>query len=226
MGRPSWFDTSNQIWEISDQPDQEWARDHMHQIRCLWLLSFVQDIGTFVCNDPYVHTDGLSQYPAVREALGDLQTAARHSHAEIQQTASSACDDDEFKRLASLLLVCVLAQASLSVSQADPVQDHPDGLSALDSWLGDSRQTWKGSVLEIYKVLVDNFFSTGDRSRQMEYALKMTSVLASLSCEARRGVENCLLHMMLQTGRTRYEGILADGRDYNLDSLLASIHGD
>lgn len=122
MGGPSWFDTSNQIWEISSQHDHEWAMNNVHKIRCLWLLSFVQDIGTFVCNNPDVYADGLVRYPAAMDALGVLHAGSRQSRPPSTPDDQTPCRENEFKRLACLL--CRTRSQLLSLPRHNPTRTH------------------------------------------------------------------------------------------------------
>src|SRR5690242_305239 len=48
MAKPSWFDSSNQIWELSRGPPDSTTSNvlNLKQLRGLWLISFVQDMRT------------------------------------------------------------------------------------------------------------------------------------------------------------------------------------
>ncbi|KAJ9138402.1 Tachykinin family protein [Pleurostoma richardsiae] len=224
MAKPSWFDSSNNIFELSEQPtsiDMHPMRnmENLRHVRCLWLLSFIQDMRTFLTNSPELRMHGLRQYPAVQDALLLLQAdMKRHTLAPFRE---EACTAQEFARLACLFFISVLLQAAASSHAATPPH-LPSDLAVIDAFL-DSRNIWAGSVEDLHDALFHQFAELPDSLQKTNYVVQMTNVLASLSCEARRGVERCLLHILCQVG----SGGDASSSDNNWtpDTLLSSLRG-
>lgn len=215
MNEPSWFDTSNRIWEISAQHEREWVQRNVHKIRCLWLLSFVQDIRNFAS----VHlggesSRGMARYTTTMDALGVLQQQPSGGSAGV-------FDEHEFQRLACLLMICVLIyRAFLGSDDAGA-----DSLRSLESLLARSRGSWEGSVEGLYDTIF-RVYLRADEGKS-HYVVNMARTLGSLSLEARRGVENCLLYVVRRAGGGAMPDVdVFDDSRPTPDSLLASIHGD
>lgn len=222
MSRPSWFHTSNQIGGVFGQHLDEWATKNIHKIRCLWLLSFVQDIGTFICNNPSVHIGGLLQYPTITAALEVLYA---HSKLLPQQADANNCGQEEFKRLACLLYICVLIQEAFTEASDTAAMQGQGTEFSLELLLDQSRDWWQCSIDGLYDALFQTSFTNEAQHRKRDYVLHMAMVLRSLSNEARRGVESCLLGIMRHTTEGGRGDFLHDDQT-TADSLLASIHGD
>ena len=197
MVKPTWFDSSNQILDISAQPTGVTGLNPivrslggLERLRSLWLLSFVQDMGTFMSN-----TKGLAHFVFIQQALLVLQNDRGQS------------SEQKFMRLACLLGICVVLQASMP---------HEQSLASLESLLDDKRESWSGSVNGLYSTLCEVL-----DPQKNEYVLNMTGVLSAISHEARKGVEACLLQMLRQGTRDH----LSTADDITPDVLLSSLHG-
>ncbi|KAJ3518215.1 hypothetical protein NM208_g14598 [Fusarium decemcellulare] len=229
MSKPSWFDCSNQIEELSSPHHAV----HLHpvlgdtvnlrRIRCLWLLSFVQDVGTFRSNSPDIYAHGTTQFPAIQEALGLLKRHLRQN--ESGSTREDICTDAEFTRLACLFFICILLQQSTSDSSSatDAVGSRPYDtqlVAYFNQFLDSARPTWHGSIDNLYKALFNNFDAGGRTGLNMEYIQNMTGVMASMTGGVRYGVERCLLNILC---RTEENGFDAFDEEWTPDSLLSQI---
>lgn len=229
MSKPTWFDSSNEIFTISTQSLA--VRVHpvladmegLKRIRALWLISFVQDIGTFRSKSPEFYLNGIAQYAALQDAMLLLKS-------DLQQqglvTEDEVCSDHEFARLSCLLYLCVLLQQEFVSTPDSGVSAGHRGLDALqllDAFLEQNRNLWQGSIANLRAVLMDNFSGDGDGVGRADYVLNMTKVMASMSCDVRHGVERCLQRILSPTRGNERE---VDGDDeWTPDSLLSSIHG-
>lgn len=218
MSSPSWFNTSNRIWEISNRlanPEPSpFVNDSntLHKVRSLWLLSLVQDIQTFVYNNLDIYRDILANCRAVLSALRLLQAEATSSASSARATPAAeqaAFQDAELKRLACMFLICIAST------------DNVFWLS-LDAVLEQSQSAWQWSVEALHETI---FYTPAISDDRAIYALQMATVLGSLSLEARRGVESCLLHVMGQALGGSGSNIIYSSQETPA-SLLASIHGD
>ncbi|KAH6876537.1 fungal-specific transcription factor domain-containing protein [Thelonectria olida] len=232
MSKPSWFDCSNQIGELSSQPLEAHVHPvlgdvgNLHRIRCLWLLSFVQDMGTFRTNSPEISSHGMTQYTALHEILVLLKTHLRHD--EVTSKRLDLCSHAEFRRLACLFFICILVQQATSVSTptADAV---PTGgprsydmevVELFDFYLDSNRPMWQGSVEDLYNTLFHHFDAPGGSGPKPDYVQHMANVMASMSGGVRYGVERCLLNILCQTERNGYN---AFDEEWTPDSLLSLI---
>lgn len=201
MVKPTWFDSSNQIWEISAQSAAAAAINPivaslggLYRVRSLWLLSFVQDMGTFMSN-----TRGLDRLLNIQEALRVVKDNRDQRHAQN--------DEQEFTRLACLFAICVVLQGSMC---------HEQGSTYLESFLRDRRESWLGSVDGLHQNLCEVL-----DPEKNEYVLNVTSVLRAMSHEAQRGVEACLLQILHPERRDHFS--MSD--EITPDMLLSSLHG-
>ncbi|KAI8713776.1 hypothetical protein NCS52_01223200 [Fusarium sp. LHS14.1] len=229
MSKPSWFDCSNQIEELSSQHLDAHLHPilgdtvNLHRIRCLWLLSFVQDVGTFRVNSPDVYAHGTSQYPAIQEALGLLKQHLRQNEAgSIRQ---HVCTKPEFTRLACLFFICILLQQSTSnFSPASDLSGHRSYdaqlVSYLNMFLDSGRPQWHGSIDNLYAALFTTFDTSARVGLNMEYIRNMTEVMASMTGGVRYGVERCLLNILC---RTESNGFDVFDEEWTPDSLLSQI---
>ncbi|GJN85378.1 hypothetical protein PLIIFM63780_008945 [Purpureocillium lilacinum] len=236
MAKPSWLDSSNHIREIaSRQPLTAHLHpilgnsENLHKVRCLWLISFVQDLRTFMHKSaPHLPLIGAADYPAIREAMVLLETDFQQ-HA-IASLYNKNCTHREFARLACLFFVCVLLQVSASAQWAiaadgneDTPMDNWNRMDVLESFLKDNRTMWQGSAENLYMSLFHNLYDFPDKAQTTEYVLNLTSVMGSANHDARRGVERCLLHILSQSQSSPHERTVHDG--WTPDTLLSSLHG-
>ncbi|KAK9235840.1 hypothetical protein V1525DRAFT_347461 [Lipomyces kononenkoae] len=237
MSKPSWFDASNHIWELSENPINDSLNPtlasiiDLHKMHCLWLVSFIQDMRTLMRSSSQLYQHGLGEYRAVHETVLLLYFHFQHD-AQIYEHEASR-DTPEYDRLACLFFISVLLQESLSSSYtpapALPTSGYfsmpsSNSLAVLDSTLNESRSLWEGSVQSLHLLLFEHFVNVPDGSLKARYAIQMTDVLRHLSLEARRGVEKCLLNLLAGTkgGKLRFSG----ENSWTPDSLLSSMHGE
>ncbi|UNI19494.1 hypothetical protein JDV02_005676 [Purpureocillium takamizusanense] len=246
MAKPSWLDSSNHIREIaSRQPLTAHLHpilgnsENLHKVRCLWLISFVQDLRTFMHKSaPHLPLIGAAQYPAIREAMVLLETdSQQHAMASLY---NKNCTHREFARLACLFFVCVLLQVSASAQWAitsansssssgniaNEEEIHLDNWSRMDvleSFLKNNWAMWQGSAEDLYMSLFHNLYDFPYKAQTTEYVLNLTSVMGSANHDARRGVERCLLHILFQSQSSPNEQAVHDG--WTPDTLLSSLHG-
>ncbi|KAF4436401.1 glucose-methanol-choline (gmc) oxidoreductase [Fusarium austroafricanum] len=192
MSKPSWFDCSNQIDELSSHPPHLHPvlgdTVNLHRVRCLWLLSFVQDVGTFRANSPDVYSHGMTQFPAIQEALKLLKQHLRQN--EAGSTRDDVCTDSEFTRLACLFFICILLQQSISESSftADTGEPRPYDtqlITYFNHFLDSTKPMWLGSIDNLYNALFNTFDAGGRTGLSMEYIQSMTGVMALMTGSVR-----------------------------------------
>ncbi|KAI0525963.1 tachykinin family protein [Xylaria bambusicola] len=228
MARPSWFDSSNQLREISQQPMSAHPvlghLGNLHKTRCLWLLSFIQDMRTFMGNSPEIYNHGLAHYTSIRDALLVVKSDL-YLHDE-DLLAEDDINERERTRLACLFYICVMLQGCVSHSDAgNPVPldfYHSYSITSFNQCLARNYGEWQGSIQNLYECLFHGTIAAQTPTSRLRYALDLTDTLSSMSAESRRGVEKCMLQILYQA--------LTDGRttmdyDCTLDSLLACIEG-
>ncbi|OJJ66442.1 hypothetical protein ASPBRDRAFT_137943 [Aspergillus brasiliensis CBS 101740] len=227
MSRPSWLESTNKLERISrpvlsSTIVQRAPSLDVQKLRCLWLISFIQDMRTFMGS---FYSRGLLGYPTAHTAVALLF--------QNFQTSTETCPPDgdnimdwEHELLGCLFSISVLIQESISVvSDGGPTT--PTQLSTLDEleiFLRDSRHIWMGSVHNLRIILFESLsrlFEQGDS--KVGYVLDLVQVLSTLSLEARQGVERCLLNLLYCLGNTSTT-LLIDDR-WTPDSLLSSMHG-
>ncbi|KAI1033207.1 hypothetical protein LB503_008571 [Fusarium chuoi] len=231
MARPIWFDCSNQIQELlthtSEIPLHPTLRKEsdLRVLRSLWLVSFIQDIGTFRTN--LLRTTPV-HYSAFHEAISLLK-AHRQDH-ELDTGRPELCSDLEFTRLACLLFICVLLQKSLSESPHDTGTyqeggwsfQRLDNLNLLNFCLEANHLSWHNSLENLNSILFFHFTASEGTELDPEYVRNMTTVLASLSGDARYAVERCLLETLCQASGG--EQSLFEER-YSPSIILSTISG-
>ncbi|KAK9370575.1 hypothetical protein V1509DRAFT_656850 [Lipomyces kononenkoae] len=229
MSKPSWFDSTDHIREISGHPFSNSVHPilapiiDLHKVHCLWLISFIQDMRTLTRSSSWLHQQGPGGYHAVHDAALLLhfyfqRDAQRYMHEE-------GCGTPEYYRLECLFLISVLLQESRYSSYTSTTAlygSSNNSLAVLDMSLHESRKLWECSVGNLHLFLFDRFINIPDISLKATYAMQMTDVLKHMSIEARRGVEKCLLNMLCCTNGGNLTLFSAEGR--NPESLLSSKH--
>ncbi|KAI1149486.1 tachykinin family protein [Nemania diffusa] len=224
MGRPSWFDSSNQLREISQQAMATHPilghLGNLYKTRCLWLLSFMQDMRTFMSHSPEIYNHGLAHYAYIREALlfvkSDLQL---HDGGQAEEDIN----ERERVRLACLIYICVMLQGSVGPGNPAPEDFHQGySITFLDQCLAQNHARWQGSIQSLYQSLFHGDIAAQTPPSRLRYALDLTNVLCSTSPEARRGVERCMLQILCQAAT---EARTTLDYDWTPDSLLACIEG-
>ncbi|KAI0423157.1 tachykinin family protein [Xylaria grammica] len=226
MTRPSWFDSSNQLREISQQSMAAHPvlgqLDNLYKTRCLWLLSFMQDMRTFMGPEMYNH--GLAPYAFIRDALLVVKSDL-YLHDE-DLPAEGDIDESERIRLACLFYICIMLQGS--VSQPDsgipgPLDFHHSySITSFDQCLARNYVQWRGSIQDLFQCLFHGAIAAQTPPSKLHYALDLTNILGSMSAEARRGVEKCMLQILCQA---LMEARVALDYDWTPDTLLACIEG-
>ncbi|KAF5982825.1 tachykinin family [Fusarium coicis] len=231
MARPTWFDCSNQIQELLAHPSELplhpilGRESDLRKLRSLWLVSFIQDIGTF-------RTNLLGTTPVHCSAFHKailLLKAHRQDH-ELDIGRPELCSDLEFTRLACLLFICVLLQKSPFESPHDAGNyqegdwgfQRLDNLNMLNFCLEANHPSWHDSLENLNSILFFHFTASEDTGLDPDYVRNMTTVLASLSGGARYGVERCLLETLCRASSG--EQNLPEEK-FTPDILLSSISG-
>ncbi|KAI1276782.1 tachykinin family protein [Xylaria sp. FL0933] len=226
MNRPSWFDSSNQLREISQQSMATHPVlgqfENLYKTRCLWLLSFMQDMRTFMGQSAELYNHGLARYVSIREALLVVKSDLYLHEEDLQ--GEGDINERERTRLACLFYICVMLQGSVSDSGSTVPMDfhHSYSITSFDQCLARSYVEWQASVQHLFQCLFHGTIAAQTPSSRLRYALDLTDILGSMSAEARRGVERCMLQILCQAlmeARTTLD------YDWTPDSLLACIEG-
>ncbi|KAL4947883.1 hypothetical protein BDW69DRAFT_177550 [Aspergillus filifer] len=227
MSRPSWLEPTNQLERISrplpspsilQQADHTIAPD-IQKVRCLWLISFTQDMRTFMGS---FYSQGLSSYPFTHAAVGLLrQTFSQSFQYYRTETPMSELEEE---MLGCLFAISVLVQESIST----PSTASWTGLNTLDELeisLAESQHMWTHSVYYLRTFLYDSLtLLFGEGAFKVNYVMDLVQVLGTLSLEARQGVEKCLLNLLYSLGSNNSNGLLIDD-GWSPDSFLSSMHG-
>lgn len=226
MSRPSWLESTNSLDRIShpllSTPIMQRAHClDVQKIRCLWLISFIQDMRTFMGS---FYSTSLSGYPTAHAAVEllrqNFQTSARASSSTNQNIMKW---EDEM--LSCLFSLSVLIQDSISVLSdgASTTATGSSTLNELEIYLRSSQHMWMSSVYNLRIVLFESLLRLfEDGESKMNYVTDLVQVLGTLSLEARQGVEKCLLNLLNRLGSNNM--LLVDDC-WTPDSLLSSMHG-
>lgn len=227
MSRPSWLESTNHLEEISS-PFSQYPIAHptlpsvdVRKVRCLWLISFIQDMRTFM---GYFNGVGLSTFPS-------LHTAVRLLRDKYQLSIETYCPGSyapslEYEMLACLFSIGIILQESMSLLYEDPphTPDASKTLTLLDTALRESRDAWCHSIHNLQSILCQTLMGLYDSGGfRVNYVMEMVKVLGTLSLEARQGVEKCLLNLFCSSGESENTVLIDDG--WTPDSLLSSTHG-
>lgn len=168
------------------------------------------------------YTTGLSSYPFAHAAVGLLRSNFRF----LDDTYISELEQE---MLWCLFSISVLVQESISVlyDSGSTAFTGLDTLGELEHFLKDSRLLWSNSVHSLRHILhdsVEKLFENGEY--KVNYIEDMVQVLGTLSLEARRGVEKCLINLLycLGSNNNSADNFLVDD-GWSPDSLLSSMHG-
>lgn len=191
MSRPSWLDPTNNLEEISRPLSQSPIANPLfpsldvQKVRCLWLISFIQDMRTFM---GYFHGVGLSRFPSLHTAIGLLRQ-------NYQLSVEGSCLGSyppglECEMLACLFSIGIILQESMSLSHEDTsyIPGPSKTLCLLDTTLRESQYAWCHSIHNLQSILYQfpmGWYESGGFS--VNYVEEMVKVLATLSLEARQG---------------------------------------
>ncbi|KAI0469462.1 tachykinin family protein [Xylaria cf. heliscus] len=231
MARPSWFDSSNQLREISQQSMATHPvlrqLGNLYKTRCLWLLSFMQDMRTFMGHSPEIYNHGLAHYVFIRDALLVVRSDLYVHDEDLQD--EDDMNERERIRLACMFYICVMLQGSISQGHTPdsgnpaPVDFHRSySITYFDQCLARHHYQWQGSIQSLFDCLFRGEIAAQTPPSRLHYALDLTNVLGSTSPEARHGVERCMLQILCQA---LMETRATVDYDWTPDSLLACIEG-
>lgn len=242
MSRPSWFDSSNKLWGISDGLQQqsstltEEQKINLHRIRSLWLLSFVQDMRTLMGSHPRFNVEGLETYPCLREVIHSLR--APYLSVNYSEMMDEDNNSEEHDRLYCLFLIGVMIQESVTKMHRFSHATSPAGshttlggsrLASLEEYLRDTYPGWRDSH-NVTSYIIHFFATRADYVHQTQYVSWMTNILLGLSREARTGVAKCLLNMFCGSTNAMHVDDTAQltehDDEWTPDFLLSSIRGE
>lgn len=236
MAKPSWFDSSNKLWEICDPsmsarlPPIMGNQDALPRIRSLWLISFIQDTRTLMNNWLELYSSGISNYTALQTAVVMLHDSlpARNECVDAQ----GGSEERAYMRLACILFIVLIIQSSVSCPAAEDIppsgrQHSPPTPSlsqtaALDAFLLEHKPEWSLSIEDLYRTLFHAFPGQDDYAHISSYALHMATVISYMSQETRRGLERTLLNILPHVPAMGWQV----ESEWTPDALLSSIHGD
>ena len=224
MSKPSWFDSTNQIWELSEGSTSPTLSNvlNLEQARGLWLVSFIQDLRTLKHRSYQLGQHELDSYSGIQEVLAFLQMDAEPN--AQWSSPGQPCTEHELAWLACLFLISVILYAALYHHDEYSGSSAACDLDSFDVFLIDRRHQWKDSVEELRQLLFQGLGGFPEGAQKTIYASQMAQVLGSLSSEARHGVERCLLHILHPVG-DRAETMLIEDDGWTPDSLLSTVHG-
>jgi len=198
----------------------------IQKVRCLWLISFIQDMRTFMGFSSRFYVRGLSAYPSIYDAVTLLRDDFQAYHANKNTSPGSEMTASDYDRLTCLFSICIMMQDSISSSPRGPMNfPIPSyGLTTLEEALANSRSLWQASVGNLRPFLVRHLVERHlDGPQKVDYIRRMVEVLSHLSLEAGLGVEKCLLNMLCRTQAAQSTFFVDDS--WTPDSLLSSMHG-
>lgn len=235
MSQPSWFSPTNNLSVIANPNILHRSvlgmEIDIRRLRSLWLISFIQDMRNLNSMSSKLRQEGLSMFPSIYHSVlaiksnYDADTAFSISPTFLLPNGPSDADNH---RLSSLLSISVIVQEYLSQTRGQQVSSFSstdmNALAVLDMSLSAAPTTWKSSVHAIRSFLDQHFlrfYASG--SQKVDYVMQMTNIISSLSLEAHRGIEQCLLNMFCRSkeGGLRFHS----DRNETPDSLLSSVHG-
>jgi hypothetical protein len=227
MAKPSWLESTNNLGEISNPSLHLTLIDpslDIQKVRCLWLISFIQDMRTFMGSSLNVYGAGLASFPFINEAVLLLRYDFQLAIANDSRAQGVSTHDQD--RLACLFAISVLMQESISLlyDSSPMAPTRSNTLAILDMALAESESIRKHSVENLRSVIFECVMaSQPDGEHKVNYIMELADVLSALSLDARRGVEKCLLNMICHAGNKGTKLLVDDG--WTPDSLLSSIRG-
>lgn len=237
MSQPSWFSPTNNLSVIANSNLLHWSvlgmEIDIRHMRSLWLISFIQDMRNLISMSSRLRQEGLSKFPFIYSSVLAIKSnyeadaAFSMTPTFLLRSGHSDADND---RLSSLLSISVIVQESLSQSRglhqvsSSFSPNDMNALAVLDMSLSAAPTTWNSSVHAIRTFLDQHFLRVyASGSQKVDYVMQMTNIISSLSLEAHRGIEQCLLNMFCRSkeGGLRFRSDQGE----TPDSLLSSVHG-
>ena len=194
---------------------------NLQRVRGLWLISFIQDMRTLRSSASKLREYALPSYTAIQDALELLKVDSQRDAPPLSSPEAS-CTDHELARISSLLLISVILHGTLATRDVSPSLA-PCSLSGLDRYLQDRRLEWQDSVEGLHGLLFFDLMASPDSAQTTNYIQQMAHVLGSLSSEARRGVERCLVYILHPIDDIGEKLDLDES--WTPDLLLSSVHG-
>lgn len=219
MSKPSWFESTNDLSEISEHSMRRsilGSSIDLHKMRCLWLISFIQDMRNLMGMSSQLYMGGLSVYPSLYDAILFI----RNDFQVESQTCKTQHHESDYDRLACLFAITIMVQESVSLAYSAPINE----LAILDMSLQTYRHAWEGSIHLLRSFLHNHFVSSYPNDElKIDYVMQMTDIVSHLSLEAHQGIEKCLLNMLCRTWDGKLPFFVDDGG--TPDSLLSTVHG-
>lgn len=220
MSKPSWFESTNYLSEISEHGVEHNILGNtvdLQKLRCLWLISFIQDMRNLMSMSSQLYLGGLFFFSSIYDAVLFIRS---HFDKQSQSHKANYVQSD-YDRLTCLFAISVMVQESVSSAGAD---SGIDNLSILDAALHESRHIWHDSVSQLRLFLHDHFVNCcANGAASIDYVVCMTDILGHLSLEAHQGIEKCLLNMLCRTRDGKLPYYVDNGG--TPDSLLSTLHG-
>lgn len=223
MSKPSWFESTNDLSEISEHKIGHnilGSTIDLQKMRCLWLISFIQDMRNLMGMSSQLYMDGLVVFPSLYNAvLLILDDFMQKGLADKLQYEAF-----DYDRLACLFAISIMVQESVSLNLTGPINEL-GALRGLDVSLQASRDDWVASIYSLRLFLygyIMNSFPTGEM--KIEYITQMTDIIKHLSLEAHRGIEKCLINLLCGNRQGKLPFYVDDGG--TPDSLLSSVRGN
>ena len=218
MSKPPWYESTNDLSEISEHNLNHstlGATIDLQKMRCLWLISFIQDMRNLMGMSAQLYMEGLLVFPSLYRAV----LLIRDNFEVDGRTPQKQYLASDYDRLACLFAISIIVQESVSLSYSAPANE----LAILDLALQSSQDTWAGSVHLLRMFLHNHFINNYPNGvTKIDYVMQMTDVMSHLSLEAHKGIEKCLLNMLCRTREGKEPFYIGDG---NPDALLSSVHG-
>ncbi len=236
MGKPSWFYSSNKVSEISAAIKKRIVENennptpgsiNYEMLHSLWFLSFVQDLRTLIHESTRFAFKGLYCFPMIGEAIQVIQVSILNFHSN--EPLSGEPSIEETNCLTGLLYIAVVLKDS-NPSSAREIMTDPDfvdmsdinELDRLNTLLGQCEAVWTSSLQNLVDVLLQDGQGLLNNPARVNYIKNLMEVVNSLSWDARRGLERCLLHI-LGADMTGENG--TEQQMWTVDSLLAEMRG-
>lgn len=219
MSKPSWFESTNDLSEISEHSMRRsilGSSIDLHKMRCLWLISFIQDMRNLMGMSSQLYMGGLSIYPSLYNAILFI----RNDFQVESQTCKNQHHESDYDRLACLFAITIMVQESVSLAYTGPIKE----LAVLDMSLQTYRHAWEDSI-HLLRLFLHNHVvgSYPNGELKIDYVMQMTDIVSHLSLEAHQGIEKCLLNMLCRTWDGKLPFFVDDGG--TPDSLLSTVHG-
>lgn len=144
--------------------------------------------------------EGLWKYPAIYGAVLDLYSSSGFATDASQQDKSSNTPSHGLKCLFYFSLVmqqAIYSSVFVVTWKVGTDWSFTNDLPALDMFLHESSDRWRGSPQVLCAFLFSDFSNHLQRSPGYDFIIKLTDILGQLSEDARKEIEKCLFNMLL-----------------------------